>query len=194
MAADFRPSCNVHDCCYDKCNSAKVTCDTDFQNSLRAACNTAYPGNGFLQSKKRGMCISTADTYYSFVNNLGQTYYDGAQKQSCDCCSTNSCTTPCAGGSCGNLPSCSGNNPDCLCFSTPEGDGACIPGSTPCAGLTPCSSSAGCPPGYGCAATSCCGGSVGVCGPLCGDVTPALVVSRSSKIASWPTMGGGTFR
>lgn len=190
FAADFLPSCNDHDCCYDRCNSVKSTCDTYFQTSLRAACMTAYSGTSFIESKKRGMCISTADTYYDAVNKFGQSPYDAAQKQSCDCCGLNPCTTPCAGGACGNLPRCSANNPDCLCFTTPEGDGACIPGSTPCAGLRPCTSSADCPPGYGCAVTSCCG-NFGVCGPLCSDVTPAgFAVSRSSRIASGPTMGG----
>ena len=190
FAADFLPSCNDHDCCYDRCNSVKATCDTDFQTYLRAACMTAYSGTSFIESKKRGMCISTADTYYDAVNKFGQSPYDAAQKQSCDCCGPNPCTTPCAGGACGNLPRCSANNPDCLCFTTPEGDGACIPGSTPCAGLRPCTSSADCPPGYGCAVTSCCG-NFGVCGPLCSDVTPAgSAVSRSSRIASGPTMGG----
>jgi hypothetical protein len=190
LAADFLPSCNNHDCCYDSCNSVKATCDTDFQTSLRTACTTAYPGAGRLDSIRREMCLSTANTYFNFVDSRGQPYYDAAQRQSCDCCGPNPCTTPCAGGACGNLPRCSANNPDCLCFTTPEGDGACIPGSTPCRGLRPCTSSADCPPGYGCAVTSCCG-NFGVCGPLCSDVTPAgSAVSRSSRIASGPTMGG----
>lgn len=194
-AANFRPSCNTHDCCYDACTTsgtAKAGCDTDLYNNLLAACATAYPGTGVLDRIKRGSCNNVAATYYSFVNRFGQTFFDAAQQQSCDCCGDQPCLS-CAGGACGNLPHCAANNPDCLCFTTPEGTGACIPGSTPCAGLRACNSSADCPPGYGCTKTSCCGGG-GVCGPLCSDVRPAgAAVSRSSKTlaATGPTMGGG---
>jgi hypothetical protein len=190
LAADFRPSCNAHDCCYDACTTsgtAKATCDTNLRNGLNAACSAAYPGTGLMDRIKRSTCQSTASTYYSFVTNYGQQYFDAAQQQSCDCCGTQPCTT-CAGSACGSLPRCSATNPDCLCFTTPEGAGACIPGSTPCAGLTTCTSSAQCPPGYGCTATSCCG-SVGVCGPLCTDVTPAAMALARGNYTG-PTMGG----
>jgi hypothetical protein len=186
-AANFLPACNTHDCCYDRCNSVKANCDTDFRTTLLAACATAYAGTGVLQGIKRGSCNAAAKTYYDFVNSRGQQYYDAAQQQSCDCCGPQTCQT-CAGGACGNLPRCAANNPDCLCFTTPEGAGACIPGSTPCAGLQACTSSASCPPGYGCAVTSCCGGG-GVCGPLCSDVTPSGL--RAARGAGGPTMGGG---
>lgn len=189
LAADFLPACNTHDCCYDRCNSVKATCDTNFRSTLRASCTAAYPGAGFIETRKRNLCLSTADTYFDFVDSSGQPYYDEAQRQSCDCCGTQTCQT-CAGSSCGSLPRCSATLPDCLCFSTPEGAGACIPGSTPCAGLTRCTSSAQCPPGFGCAATSCCGGNSGVCGPLCSDVRPNLTQARSVN-AVGPTMGGG---
>lgn len=190
-AANFRPSCNTHDCCYDRCNSARATCDTSFQADLLASCAAAYPGTGALQSIQRGSCNAAANTYYGFVNSQGQTYYDAAQRASCDCCGTQACPT-CAGGACGNLPRCAAVNPDCLCFTTPEGGGACIPGSTPCAGLRACSRSADCPPGFGCAVTSCCGGG-GVCGPLCTDVTPARAQApRGSTRESGATMGGGS--
>ena len=171
-SANFEPSCNTHDCCYDQCNSDKAACDTNFRTSLLTACAAAYPGSGMVDSIKRSSCNAAANTYYGFVDSQGQKYYNAAQQQSCDCCGPESCAT-CAGGACGNLPGCAANNPDCLCFTTPEGQGACIPGSTPCAGLKPCATSSDCPPGFGCAVTSCCGGG-GVCGPLCSDVTPAF--------------------
>ena len=190
LAANFLPACNTHDCCYDRCNSVKATCDSDFRSTLRASCTAAYPGTGFIESRKRSLCLSTADTYFDFVDSRGQTYYDEAQRQSCDCCGTQTCQT-CAGSSCGSLPRCSATLPDCVCFSTPEGAGACIPGSTPCRGLQACTSSAQCPPGYGCAATSCCGTGSGVCGPLCSDVTPNLTQARSTSRVVGPTMGGG---
>lgn len=188
-AANFRPSCNTHDCCYDRCNSTRATCDTDFRANLQAVCAAAYPGSGVVQSMQRGSCNSAANTYYGFVNRFGQTYYDAAQRESCDCCGAQPCVT-CAGGACGNLPRCAANNADCLCFTTPEGGGACIPGSTPCAGLRACSSSSDCPPGFGCAVTSCCGGG-GVCGPLCTDVTPAFAPGQRMPASVGPTMGGG---
>lgn len=187
-AANFLSACNTHDCCYDRCNTSRASCDTNFQNTLLAACTAAYSGTGVMQSIKRGSCNAAANTYYSFVDSQGMTYYDAAQRQSCDCCGPQPCVT-CAGGACGNLPRCAANQPDCLCFTTPEGQGACIPGSTPCAGLKACSSSSDCPPGFGCTKTSCCGGG-GVCGPLCSDVTPATTTRSSSLLASGPTMGG----
>ena len=189
FSANFNPACNTHDCCYDRCNSDRGACDTAFRATLRAACNGAYPGSSWYQRRQLSFCLSTADTYFDYVNSDGQPFYNEAQRQSCDCCGTQTCQT-CAGSSCGSLPSCSATLPDCLCFSTPEGTGACIPGSTPCAGLSRCTSSAQCPPGFGCAATSCCGGSSGVCGPLCSDVRPNLTQARSAS-AVGPTMGGG---
>ena len=190
LGANFKPACDTHDCCYGRCSSVKGTCDTDFRNSLALACAARFvsspllfPPGVFL------MCLSTAETYYGFVSAFGSSYYDQGQRESCDCCGTQTCQT-CAGSSCGSLPRCSATQPDCLCFSTPEGAGACIPGSTPCAGLRACTSSAQCPPGFGCAATSCCGTGSGVCGPLCSDVTPNLTQARSAR-AVGPTMGGG---
>lgn len=189
FGANFNPACKSHDCCYDRCNSNRGVCDTEFRATLRTACNNAYPGASFYQTRQRSLCLSTADYYFEQVNSDGQSYYDLAQRESCDCCGTQTCQT-CAGSSCGSLPRCSATLPDCLCFSTPEGTGACIPGSTPCAGLTRCTSSTQCPPGFGCAATSCCGGNTGVCGPLCSDVRPNLTQARSVN-AVGPTMGGG---
>lgn len=188
LGANFKPACDTHDCCYGRCNSVKGTCDTDFLSSLSLSCAARF-GLGLPSPQLLGMCLATAGTYYAFVAAFGGGPYDQAQRGACDCCGTQTCQT-CAGSSCGSLPRCSATLPDCLCFSTPEGTGACIPGSTPCAGLTRCTSSTQCPPGFGCAATSCCGGSSGVCGPLCSDVTPNLTQARSVN-AVGPTMGGG---
>lgn len=190
LGANFNPPCNTHDCCYALCNANKATCDTDFRTALYASCNTTYPGNGFFERRKRAYCLSVADTYFDKVNEEGQSYYDGGQREACDCCGTQNCQT-CAGGACGNLPRCSATLPDCFCFTTPEGTGACIPGSTRCAGLRSCSSSAQCPPGTGCAVTNCCPQPGGVCGPLCSDVTPAFT-ARTAGAATGPTMGGGS--
>lgn len=86
LAANFLPACNTHDCCYDRCNSVKVSCDTDFHSTLRTSCTAAYPGAGFIESRKRALCLSTADTYYDFVDSEGRPYYNEGQRQSCDCC------------------------------------------------------------------------------------------------------------
>lgn len=166
--APFRGCCNSHDCCYDTCNESKAGCDLDLFTCMTTSCAThiiPFPPQ-LLE-----MCVATAGVYYAFVTFAGGQYYDAAQQQTCDCCSQTSCQSACAGGVCGAFPACLGGG-DCVCFQTPEADGACIHGSYPCSAATPCSSSADCPPGFGCAATNCCGGSA-LCGPLCSDVGPS---------------------
>lgn len=187
FGVSFVPACNGHDCCYDECKSIKSNCDTRFLADLNQACAAAFPGTGFVQNLKRSGCISTARIYYDYVNTEGQPYYDAAQQKACDCCGTETCRT-CAGGSCGALPACAGGG-DCVCFTSPQGQGVCIHGNTPCAGLPSCSSNADCPPGYGCAATSCCGTGA-ICGPLCSDVSPAGTALPRAKGNSGKTMAG----
>lgn len=189
FGVSFVPACNVHDCCYDKCNESKALCDTSFLNDLSAICNANFVGTGMVQQIKRGGCLRQAQAYFSGVSYYGQGPYDDAQKLSCDCCPPETCRS-CAGGSCGAFPACTGGG-DCVCFTAPDGSGVCIHGDTPCAGAPPCSSNNDCPPGYGCAATNCCGG-VALCGPLCSDLTPPLTMAplTSGKRPAGPTLGG----
>jgi hypothetical protein len=187
MWVSFTGACNRHDCCYNTCLHDKVACDRGLFSDIGAACITAMPP---LPEKLLGACLATAATYYSFVASYGQEFYDQAQKESCDCCPPETCTT-CAGGYCGMLPLCVGGG-DCVCFTTPQGQGTCIHGDTPCEGAPVCASNADCQPGYGCAATSCCG-STPVCGPLCSDLTaPALTAGspRPRARKGVKTMGG----
>lgn len=182
--ANFVPACNAHDCCYDKCNGDKDECDLTFGFALKETCGAAFPGTDPGDVKLLNDCNQMAILFYLAVSKFGQSAFDAVQRQSCDCCGQQGCTT-CAGGVCNALPPCVGGG-DCVCFSTPEGGGACIHGSTPCAGLQVCASSADCPPGYGCAATSCCGGPP-VCGPLCSDISSPVAASRAK---GGRTMGG----
>lgn len=188
FSADFAPSCNEHDCCYDVCRSVKSTCDSNFLNALTRSCQNAYPATDVLSAFRLEYCLEAALTYYGFVVAAGAKYYNAAQRESCDCCSDSTCMT-CAGGACGSLPACAGGG-DCVCFTSPEGLGVCIHGNTPCAGAATCSSNADCPPGYGCAATTCCGGPP-VCGPLCSDVVPGVTAPKPHALAGrGKTLGG----
>jgi hypothetical protein len=167
-AADFLPCCNTHDCCWGTCNNSRATCDTSFGNCLAQACQTAYGGGGVVNTIKLQSCRATANAYESAVSSrFGTTFYVAGQSAACDCCGNEPCFS-CAGSSCGSLPSCAGGG-DCLCFTSVEGNGACVHGNTPCAGAQPCSSTAGCPQGYACLNTTCCG-SFAVCGPLCNPI------------------------
>ncbi|WP_343732279.1 hypothetical protein [Duganella sp.] len=189
FGVSFVPACDTHDCCYDKCNQVKALCDTNFYDDLSAICNAAFAGTGTIQRIKRGGCLKQAETYYNAVAAYGQDAYDSAQKLSCDCCPPDNCRT-CAGGVCGAFPTCVGGG-DCVCFTAPDGSGACIHGNTPCAGLPTCTSHDDCPPGYGCAGTNCCGG-VALCGPLCSDLTPSPLISpfAGAQHYNGPTLGG----
>jgi hypothetical protein len=187
--AQFTPCCNTHDICYGTCNSGKANCDSAFLTCLQDACRNAYPGSGLVESAKRNACLGVANAYYQGVNHGGQSAYDSAQREACDCCPgdqpccpqdrvmcgntccdpgqtcvngqcTSSCSSP---GTCGGpYGSCAGG---CICHQTTEG-GTCVDGSTPCAGLSGCSSSSDCGPGFACFTNSCCGQNV--CAPICG--------------------------
>jgi hypothetical protein len=61
----------------------------------------------------------------------------------------------CRGATCGNFIPCA-TNPDCVCTTTAEGGGVCIPGSTPCAGLADCAADLSCTRGSFCIVDTCC--------------------------------------
>jgi hypothetical protein len=186
--ADFKPCCDTHDGCYDMCNNVKSDCDGTFLGCLTVAC-TGYLD---IDPELYQSCIQVADVYYGFVALFGTTAFDGAQMGACDCCSTSTCTQSCAGSVCGSLPACAPGG-DCVCFTSTEGDGACIHGATPCSAVSSCSSTADCPEGTTCVATSCCG-SFGVCGPLCNPILPAATaaVRRAVVPPGTLTLGGYT--
>ena len=193
--ANFTTCCNTHDNCYGRCNDPKGGCDTDFLGCLRDACFDAYLPL-FLFPHLLASCLVAAQTYYEFVNRGGGSAYSAAQSGACDCCGTQSCTQTCAGSACGSLPSCAPGG-DCVCFTSVEGTGACVHGSTPCSSVPRCTTTADCPSGYACLTTSCCG-PFGVCGPLCNPIVPAgansasnfKATSKDASQAGEPTLGG----
>jgi hypothetical protein len=163
-AAQFRPCCNLHDCCYGSCNSDKKACDEDFGLCLFSECATAYPGENIIGFIIREMCVAVEETYRLAVSSLGGDAYDAAQQQACDCCGAQPCVScnP-AGGECGALPPCNGGG-DCVCLTTVVGGSACVHGDSLCrvyAGF--------CPDGF-VGVFACCGADQPVlptCLPLC---------------------------
>ncbi|KAK3367696.1 putative salivary secreted peptide [Podospora didyma] len=78
-------------------------------------------------------------------------------------CSFNSCT----GKTCDTFGPC-GPGGDCVCASITGGNGFCVNGNTPCAGLADCGDSSGCPLGSVCAVGTCCGRNVCITTDSCG--------------------------
>jgi hypothetical protein len=91
----------------------------------------------------------------------------------------------CIGATCDTFEQCSSGNPDCVCTTTSEGGGFCIPGSTHCADLADCTTSADCSGGAVCIVNTCCGG--GKCAPQSlGDSCPKTESVTKSKSPSFP--------
>lgn len=57
--------CEKHDICYDKCNSDKSKCDTDFQTCLRMICKNLHKATGGteLYEGKQKLCFSDFNKY-----------------------------------------------------------------------------------------------------------------------------------
>ncbi|RJR19142.1 MAG: hypothetical protein C4581_05430 [Nitrospiraceae bacterium] len=76
---DFSISCQIHDDCYDKCGTSKLTCDFNFYNNMLQECRklTWNPISQFS-------CLETAAIYYGAVSSpLGWYAYNKAQKARC---------------------------------------------------------------------------------------------------------------
>jgi hypothetical protein len=88
--------CNQHDVCYGTCNSNKSTCDSNFLQDMLKECHKKYPatkndgcadGLCFASIDRLGMCRSRARLYWKLVSgSAGQTPYEDAQKEACECC------------------------------------------------------------------------------------------------------------
>jgi hypothetical protein len=95
-------ACNLHDICYQTCQSDKSTCDTAMRDRMVAVCAAAYPpncpagltmdqcwGDGGYQAQ-RSQCAegftSYATLYYQGVNLGGGSAYEQRQSQYCQCC------------------------------------------------------------------------------------------------------------
>jgi hypothetical protein len=86
--------CNQHDICYGTCNADKAACDMKFEEELEAECRREFPvirgekcgSEACMTSQdKRGICLSRAHAYVELVTGAGQSAYDNAQKQACEC-------------------------------------------------------------------------------------------------------------
>jgi hypothetical protein len=89
--------CNQHDRCYGTCNKDKKACDDAFRQELLKSCDNTYPvdprgragcsdGLCFSNNEELGICYARANKYYNLVAGLGQSAYDDAQKDACQCC------------------------------------------------------------------------------------------------------------
>jgi group XII secretory phospholipase A2 precursor (PLA2G12) len=168
LGAPFGGCCNNHDCCYDRCNSTKSTCDTTFGGCLLSSCASTFSSIPVLAAE----CAAVSGIYYSAValTTNGQNAFGASQQLSCDCCGTAPCMQTCQGGNCGAFSSC---NNDCgVCFQSTDGSGACSPGDNPCTTYQTCNSQSDCPSGSACTPNTCCGPQ-GICQPICSGVSPA---------------------
>jgi hypothetical protein len=86
--------CNRHDICYGTCNADKAACDRQFEEDLEAECRREFPifpgekcgSDACMTSQdKRGICLSRAHAYVNLVTGAGQSAFDDAQKQACEC-------------------------------------------------------------------------------------------------------------
>jgi hypothetical protein len=86
--------CNRHDICYGTCNADKAACDRQFEEDLEAECRREFaiiPGEKcgsdacMTSQDKRGICLSRAHAYVNLVTGAGQSAFDDAQKQACEC-------------------------------------------------------------------------------------------------------------
>ena len=74
--------CDLHDACYQTCNSVKATCDDQFLTDMIAVCD-GVPG---AAAKDVAQCKKTAKNYHFGVVSFGGTAFDGRQRQVCNCC------------------------------------------------------------------------------------------------------------
>lgn len=83
----FKPACDAHDACYGVCSADgehKSNCDNQFLLSLLDTCaQTVAPGTECQQT-----CKEDALIYATAVKTLGGGPYNNAQKDGCQCCST----------------------------------------------------------------------------------------------------------
>lgn len=93
--ANWTPACNRHDKCYGTCNESRLKCDVLMRKSMQHACKRAYRRDD--ERKKMRKCLGRARFYFNVVSNSGQSAYEAAQDEACDCCGAggDSCGTRC---------------------------------------------------------------------------------------------------
>lgn len=82
--ANFVPSCNAHDVCYENCGMSQGDCDSAFLADLVSSCAAAYPG--IILSVDRFACYDVAGVYTAVVASVGGEFYREGQKKACRCC------------------------------------------------------------------------------------------------------------
>ncbi|WP_262964897.1 carboxypeptidase regulatory-like domain-containing protein [Methylobacter psychrophilus] len=94
VAANQTLPCNIHDICYQSCNSDQATCDNALGDGVTASCDIGYP---FPCSRADALecveydeeynsCRSIGPEYTNAVANFGGTAYKDRQTQYCECC------------------------------------------------------------------------------------------------------------
>lgn len=126
---------------------------------------------------KKGLQIGGAA--YAAPTILGLAQHVGAQSV------TPGINPACAGKTCTTFASCNGNA-NCICASTADGRGFCVPPGTPCG--APCGAGNSCPAGSICLINTCCGGPV--CISTAAACPPAGVTGAAVPQVSGPTIGG----
>ncbi len=83
-AARLHVACDAHDVCYDTCNSSRSVCDAQFYAGMVRECAAAFPGPS-KELDRRG-CYNRASLYATAVSAGGESAYEAAQKNACECC------------------------------------------------------------------------------------------------------------
>jgi hypothetical protein len=78
-ASSFLNACNIHDVCYGSCGKTQGECDGQFGDNLDLVCE---PLSGICYAS----CNDWATIYASFVDLLGEGYWQNGQLESCGCC------------------------------------------------------------------------------------------------------------
>ena len=73
--------CNIHDICYDTCNSDKEKCDLEFKRCLYKYCE-GYETTGVTIVNT---CKAAAKMLFTGTTTLGCKSYMDAQKNACYC-------------------------------------------------------------------------------------------------------------
>ena len=80
----FTECCDIHDKCYDTCNSDRKECDENFKACLSDVCLF----DGLSKSKPKSKikeCQSAADMMYATTSTLGCSAYLKSQATACLC-------------------------------------------------------------------------------------------------------------
>lgn len=205
----FGECCKGHDICYGTCSEGFSGCNNDFYGCMLATCapflvlppvflactgaaTTYYLAVAFLgddafdkATKEFCDCKCNDPSLTACDDKCVDTSSDPLNCGSCFFnCPTGSCTNgacsfnSCAGSSCGAFGSC-GPGGSCVCASITNGNGFCVNGETPCAGLLGCGTSADCPLGSVCAVGTCCSRNVCITTDQCGGFDSKSKVKRA---------------